>query len=163
MPANPFGMDSIVDASLPFPEADLRDHPPRRASAMLGGLVFLPRTIDKAKAQINGTLGAYKIGPGISIYLLEHLGIAEQAFIDAVRDLRDDDKIAEWVRSVSDPSTYAEINEALSTRACRPEIRDAMTANYPVLAERPELDNWFTIFDIDDAAMFDRTIDSLPS
>jgi hypothetical protein len=149
-------MDSIVDASLPFPEADLRDHAPRPAGAMLGGLVFLARTIDKAKAKINGTLGVYKIGPGISIYLLDHLGITEHDFVEAVRAHRDDDAIADWVHAHSDPATYATINEALSQRKVRAEIREDMGRVYPIIAARPDLDNWFQIFDIDDAAEFAR-------
>ncbi len=147
-------MDPIVDATLPFPEADLREHPPRRASEMLGGLVFLARTIDKAKASINGTLGAYKIGPGISIYLFEHLRIDERDFIEAVRTHRTDEAIVAWVHGHSDPVNYGTINEALSTRKVRAEIRESMATVYPVIAERPDLDNWFAIFDIDDAAAF---------
>ncbi|MBV8368505.1 MAG: DUF5069 domain-containing protein [Candidatus Eremiobacteraeota bacterium] len=75
--------DRVTD--LPYPDADLRAHPPRGARAMLGGLYFLPRTIDKARAKIQGALGLYKVSPGLSGYLLEWLGVSEDDFTEAVR------------------------------------------------------------------------------
>ena len=63
--------------TLPYPDADLREHPPRPARDMLGGIYFLARTIDKTRAKIQGTLGPYKIQPGISGYVFEGLGITE--------------------------------------------------------------------------------------
>jgi hypothetical protein len=64
-------------APLPYPGADLREHPPRSAREMLGGIYFLARTIDKTRAKIQGTLGPYKIQPGISGYVFEWLGLTE--------------------------------------------------------------------------------------
>ena len=144
-------------AQLLFPEADLREHAPRAASVELGGLVFLARTIDKAKAKLQGTLGPYKIGPGLSAYLLEWLRIDEDAFTDAVRELREDDAIAAWVRAHSDPSTYPEIGEKLRTRGIRDAAHRADVATrYEWLGDRPDLKNWFEILDIDDALTFVR-------
>ncbi len=144
------------EAAPAFPDADLRKHPPRSPRAMLAGLVFLPRTIDKARAKIAGTLGLYKISPGISAYLLEWLGISEDEFVDAVRAASSDDEVAAWLVARSDPASFASINERLSQRG----IRDAehfaeVLPRYPMLAERPELRNWFEIFEADDAWTFD--------
>src|ERR1700734_3174263 len=93
-------------SGLEFPEADLRAHAPRSPHVELGGLVLLARTIDKTKAKLQGTLGAYKVTPGLSGYLLEAIGIVEDDFTQAVRELRDDEKIANWVRTKSDPSKF---------------------------------------------------------
>lgn len=140
-----------------FPEADLREHPPRSPWAELGGLVFLARTIDKTKAKLQGTLGSYKIGPGLSVYLFEWLGISEEDFASAVRELRDDERIAGWVRAHSDPAIYGEINRKLSTRAIRDaEHRAAVLTRYESLRDRDDLSNWFEILDYDDAVSFAR-------
>lgn len=149
-------MDSVIDASLPFPEADLRDHPPRNARVMIGGLYFLARTIDKAKAKINGTLGEYKIGPGISMYLFEWLGISEGDFVEAVRALKTDEAIVAWFHERTDASQYDDINLRLSTRAIRDDEHfEAVLPAYPILNEHPHLRNWFEIFDLDDEWIFD--------
>jgi hypothetical protein len=141
---------------LPYPDADLRVHPPRSARAMLAGLVFLPRTIDKTRAKLQGTLGLYKVTPGISGYLFDFLGITEEQFTQAVRDARDDADIAAWITATCDPATFPSINERLSARG----IRDAdhfreVLPRYPLLAEHPELRNWFEIFELDDVWIFD--------
>jgi Domain of unknown function (DUF5069) len=148
--------DAAAPARLPYPDADLRGHPPRGPRVMLAGLVFLPRTIDKMRAKIQGTLGLYKIGPGISIYLFEGLGITEEEFEAAVREARSDDDVADWIAAHTDPSTYASINERLSGRAIRDDAHFAeVLPRYPVLRENPHLRNWFEIFELDDVWSFD--------
>jgi hypothetical protein len=137
------------------PLVDLTQGPPRSPRVRLGGLVFLARTIDKARAILHGKQGLYKISPGLSGYLLEWLGIDEPAFIDAVARARTDDEVVAWVRAHSDPATYDEINRRLETRAIRDEQHRAdVLPRYPWLGERPELRNWFKILELDDAKLF---------
>ena len=51
----------------------------------------------------------------------------------------------------TDQSKYPEINEKLFTRRLRDaEHRATFVERYPILEERPELWNWFDIFDLDD-------------
>lgn len=143
---------------LPYPDADLRVHPPRGPRQQLAGLVFLPRTIDKIRAKLQGTLGYYKIAPGLSAYLFEWLGITEEQFTDAVRAARSEADIAEWITAHCDTTAFASINERLSRRAIRDEAHFAeILPRYPSLRERPELRNWFEIFEVDDAWTFDPT------
>ena len=82
-------------AALPYPDADLREHPPRSPHVMLGGLYFLARTVDKTRAKLQGTLGFYKVTPGISQYLFEWLGITEEEFTEAVRVANYDEDVVE--------------------------------------------------------------------
>ncbi len=141
---------------LPYPDADLRAHPPRSARAQLAGLYFLPRTIDKARAKIQGTLGLYKITPGISGYVFEALGITEDEFVEAVRRARNDDDVVAWVEEHADMRKVPELNEMLINRRLRDaEHRATFLAAYPILVEQPELWNWFEIFERDDAWIFD--------
>lgn len=140
---------------LEFPEADLREHAPRRPREELGGLVLLARTIDKTKAKIQGTLGGYKVTPGMSGYLLQELGISEDDFTKAVRELRDDESIVQWVRGKTDPSKYAEINEKLNSRGFRDEEhRRSFFDRYPLLETRPDIRYFFDMMEVDDELFF---------
>ncbi|HTJ26680.1 MAG TPA: DUF5069 domain-containing protein [Candidatus Limnocylindria bacterium] len=142
--------------TLPYPQCDLRAHPPRGPHEQLAGLVFLPRTIDKVRAKLQGTLGLYRVAPGISGYLFEWLGITEEQFTDVVRNAKDDAAIADWIRSHCDPGTFGEINERLRLRGIRDEQhRLEVLPRYPVLEEYPALRNWFEIFELDDRWTFD--------
>ena len=144
--------------ALDFPDADLRAHAPRPPRELLGGVVLLARTIDKTKAKLQGTLGGYKVCPGMSGYLFQELGITEEDFTQAVSRLRDDAKIVEWVRSKSDPAKYPEINEKLGTRGFRDaEHRKTFVPRYPFLDKRPDITNFFDMMLLDDEMTFTTT------
>ena len=146
----------MTERPLPYPDADLRVHPPRGPRAMLAGLVFLPRTIDKTRAKLQGTLGFYKVSPGISAYLFEWLGITEEAFTEAVRQAGSDDDVAAWILARCDPATFASINERLTARGIRDDEHfQHVLPRYPILEEQPALRNWFEIFELDDVWSFD--------
>ncbi|MDP9106720.1 MAG: DUF5069 domain-containing protein [Candidatus Eremiobacteraeota bacterium] len=142
--------------ALPYPDADLREHPPRSPHVMLGGLYFLARTIDKTHAKLQGTLGFYKVTPGISQYLFEWLGITEEDFTEAVRAANHDEDVVEWLLARADRDTFRAINQRLSERAIRDDDHFAQVLpRYPVLRDYPHLRNWFEIFDLDDRWSFD--------
>jgi len=143
-------------APLPYPDADLRAHPPRSPQVMLGGLYFLARTIDKTRAKLQGTLGFYKVTPGISQYLFEWLGISEDDFTQAVRDGKTDEDVVAWLLARADRATFRAVNQRLSERAIRDDEHFAhVLPRYPVLREFPHLRNWFEIFDLDDRWSFE--------
>ena len=72
---------------------DLRTEPPRRWSEEIGGVCWLPRMIDKARAAINGTLGDYLYGqsPTDRIFL-RALGLSYKDFTAIVRKAGDSDE-----------------------------------------------------------------------
>lgn len=141
---------------LPYPDADLREHPPRSARDMLGGIAFLARTIDKTRAKLQGTLGPYKVTPGISGYLFEWLGLTEAQFDGVVRDAASDDDVVRWLHANTDPAKYAGLNDMLVNRRIRDdEHRASVLPAYPLLRDRPDLWNWFEIFELDDRWMYD--------
>ena len=142
--------------TLPFPDCDLRVHAPRNSRAQLAGISFMPRTIDKLRAKIQGTIGPYKILPGISGYVLEWLGLTEDQFTEVVRAAKSDDEIAAWLLANTDRTKYAGLNEMLVNRAIRDdEHRAQVLPAYPILNDHPGLRNWFDIFDLDDVWMYD--------
>ncbi|HET7815370.1 MAG TPA: AI-2E family transporter [Candidatus Baltobacteraceae bacterium] len=72
---------------------DLREEPPRRWSEELGGIAWLPRMIDKARAAMQGTLGDYLYGQSpFDQGLLRALGISYRDFTTIVRRAGDDDE-----------------------------------------------------------------------
>jgi hypothetical protein len=144
------------NATLPYPDCDLREHPPRSARLKLGGLFFLARTIDKTRAKLQGTLGKFKVAPGISGYMFDELGVTEEQFDEAVRTAKNDDDVVAWLHAHTDQSTYPAINHMLENRGIRDEKHfQEVLPRYPILNERPELRNWFEIFDLDDVWIFD--------
>ena len=143
------------NAPLPYPEADLREHPPRSARDMLGGIYFLARTIDKTRAKIQGTLGPYKIQPGISGYVFEWLGLTEEQFTEVVRSAPSDDAVVSWVHANTPHDKYAGLNDMLVNRRIRDdEHRAQVLPAYPILTDRTDLWNWFEIFELDDVWMY---------
>ena len=144
------------DGVLPYPDADLRTHPPRSPHHMLGGLYFLARTIDKTRAKLQGTLGFYKVSPGMSGYLIEWLGLTEDEFTDVVRNAQSDDDVVTWLVAHADQGIFESINDRLRARAIRDEEHfQQVLPRYPVLREYPHLRNWFEILDLDDRWSFD--------
>ena len=145
------------NTQLPAPDADLRAHPPRAGrDASVAGIVFLARTVDKMRAKLAGTLGPYKIGPGISMYLFEGLGISEERFEALVRESKDDAAIAAWMTANVAREKIDAVNEMLRKRGIRDaDHRAQVLPNYPSIADRPELSNWLDIFDVDDAWIYD--------
>jgi hypothetical protein len=118
---------------------DLTKARPRPPIDQLDGLMFLPRTIDKARAYLpGGNRGEYNI-PGISEQFLKHLGIEAEAFIAAVGTAATDADVATWVREHSDPSTYSAWNASLTARAVNDENRARLTERYPCVRRNPNM------------------------
>lgn len=93
---------------------DLTKEYPRSPRAELDGMKILPRAIDKARAQLAGTLGEYiYYGCGFNLKLFNTLGVTEDEFLDAVRTAPDDDGVLEWIRDYVRPEKQKveEMNE----------------------------------------------------
>jgi hypothetical protein len=139
---------------------DLTVQPPRSCYVELDGLLLLARTIDKLRAQLpGGNPGVYFINAkilGISGYLLQRLGIEEQALLEAVRDAANEDDVAAWVRAHTDASQYAAINETLRRIKPKHAGDPAYVAEIyrDTLALHPELVFTMDIIDADDKLLF---------
>jgi hypothetical protein len=79
---------------------DLTVVPPRRWSESLGGITWLPRLIDKARAALCGKLGGYLYGQSpMDRGLLEQLGVSHRAFAVIVKNAPDDDAVLAALRA----------------------------------------------------------------
>jgi hypothetical protein len=98
----------------------LRRRPPRDPRARLGGLMLLPRTIDKARGLIQGgDPGAYRITPGLSAWLLGQVGLDEAAFLELVRASATEDEVAAAVVARLGPERRDVLNELVRTMRVR--------------------------------------------
>jgi hypothetical protein len=139
---------------------DLRSAPPRSCYDELDGLMLMPRTIDKLRAQLpGGHAGIYFINGrirGISGYLLERLGIAEAQLHAAVAAASTETEVASWLRERTDASQYDAINATL--QRIRPKHADDeafFRQEYAeTLEQHPELEYIVDIVDADDRRRF---------
>ncbi|MBV8067924.1 MAG: DUF5069 domain-containing protein [Candidatus Eremiobacteraeota bacterium] len=139
---------------------DLRARPPRSCYAELDGLMLMPRTIDKLRAQLpGGDADGYYINgliKGISGYLLERLGIGEDELREAIRTAGSESDVAVWLREHTDGSQYPAINATL--RRIKPkhaEDESLFREQYAqTLATRPELEFIIDVVDADDQRIF---------
>ena len=83
---------------------DLTKEFPRSPREELDGIMILPRAIDKARAQLDGTLGEYiYYGCLLNVKLFNTLGVTDDEFLDAVRGAPNDDAVLEWIREYVRP------------------------------------------------------------
>jgi hypothetical protein len=79
---------------------DLRQGPPRRWTVEIDGIAWLPRLIDKTRAALAGTLGAYLYGQSpIDRALLRNLGIRYRDFTAIVREADTDAGVLDALRA----------------------------------------------------------------
>jgi Domain of unknown function (DUF5069) len=139
---------------------DLRFRPPRGPRETLLGLYFLPRTLDKLRAEMpGGFIGPYLNEPrGISAFLCRRLGIDMEELRAVVVAANDEDDVVAWLRERIDPGTVEETNrklESLTLSRLSAEDQEMVRHHHPVLAKRPELVTFLDIFEADDAATYE--------
>src|SRR5262245_55370180 len=84
-----------------FRAPDLTQHPPRSPRVRLGGLVILPRMLDKCRATIAGKNGEYHFNCPLDRRCLQFLGLKAQALKAEVAAGKSDGEILEWINSRS--------------------------------------------------------------
>ncbi len=109
---------------------DLIDGVPRSPYDKLGGVSFLPRSIDKARAEIAGRMGEYVWRIGRTQRMLEFLGIDVDDFIQALRERATDAEALAWVQARMTPRTAAEI-DAFNRAMAEDEPREGSTWDWP--------------------------------
>ena len=138
---------------------DLTKRPPRPPRETLLGVKFLPRTIDKLRAELpGGTLGPYlNHDRGFSAYVVRRLGLDMDELRGVVGRARDEDEIVAWLRGRIDASSVDETNrklESFTSERMTPDDRALLVERHPVLRERPELTSILDVLDAEDARAF---------
>lgn len=117
---------------------------PRSPLAEVGGYPWLPRLIDKVRAEAAGRTGPYTPYPGgIDSQFIEVLGVDAQALGDVIRGGAADEEVAAWVRAHQSPAAAGRLERF------RAGLRAPVPARYAeelaeeiaqISAARPELD-----------------------
>lgn len=140
---------------------DLTREYPRSPKDKLLGLVSLKRTIDKAKAHNEGTLGEYDYDCPHDKPLFEFLGTNGDEFAAKVKELNTDDRISEWVRtSFLKNKTPDEIERFNNDRMhWHPDAHSQQyfdTLRDQVAPGRKDIVTWFDVLDLDEKRPVDR-------
>src|SRR6478609_2814837 len=80
---------------------DLTQRPPRSFHVRLGGLVILPRMLDKGRATLAKKNGEYKYNSGTDQHLVQFLGFDPDALLKELAAGKGDGEILEWVQAHS--------------------------------------------------------------
>ena len=135
---------------------DLTLAPPRSPRAELNGIVFLPRSIDKARAALpGGNLGEYTI-KGFTTMMLEMFGITDEDFIACLHAATTDAEIAGFVLARASLEQIAAWNAFVSQRLPRNGDRAATLEHYSWLGKRPDLILALDVLEEDDRQSFAR-------
>lgn len=96
---------------------DLTKQPPRSAREELDGIAYLPRAIDKIRAEFpGGNLGQYVVlgndGATVTGRFYRATGITHSELVDAVKSAPDDAGVAVWLHARLSAKTIADWNDS---------------------------------------------------
>jgi hypothetical protein len=138
---------------------NLRVTRPRGVRETILGYYFLPRTIDKLRAELPGG----DIGPflnhdtGFSAYVVRRLGLDMSEFRDAVAAASNEGDVVAWLRDRIDPAGAPALNAKLETfvvSRMSTEDQTLVHQRHQILASHPELDGILDILEADDELTF---------
>ena len=134
---------------------DLHQQAPRGPRETLLGFYFLPRTVDKLRAELpGGNPGDYvNEERGFSAYIVRRLGLDMDEFRQAVADCTDETALQQWLAARIDPSTASVLNAKFETFVVdrmSPDDQSLVRRRHPVMAVRPELSKILDILEADD-------------
>lgn len=137
---------------------DLTQRHPRLPREKMLGFYFLPRTVDKLRAELpGGNMGRYlNHGTGFSAFVVRRLGLDMNEFRDAVGAAGNEDAVIAWLADRIDLSGAEALNTKLETfvlERMSPEDQELVRERHPVLAVRPELSKILDILEADDLTL----------
>ena len=141
---------------------DLTARRPRPVREQLAGIAYLPRAIDKVRAELpGGRLGPYVVlSEGVRTLsggMYRALGFTHEEFTAAVAGAHDEDEVARWVRARAGDEAIAKWNDGILTRRIADitgVTREQMLAGHPVAAGMAPETLLVDMFDADDDAVY---------
>src|SRR6266404_2711399 len=140
---------------------DLTQRPPRSCHVRLGGLVILPRMLDKGRATLAKKNGEYRYNSGTDQHLVKFLGFDPDALLKELAAGKGDGEMLEWVQAHSKtPRAPWEIEFWSAYMEKRGPDSDAETL--ALFAEflgqhsktREDVKTWFDAIELDDYVSF---------
>jgi hypothetical protein len=134
---------------------DLTKQPPRSPYDELGGVTFLPRSIDKMRAYIDGTHGAYNAKTGVSTATFALFGVTPDEFEQIVRENATDEGVlnALMAKKRLSQQEIEDYNRGMTNRA--PTDEAGWERHYKMLADagygdRRDIRTTYDRLDLDD-------------
>jgi len=141
--------------------SDLTQRPPRSFRVRLGGLVILPRMLDKGLATLSKKNGEYNYNSPTDQHLVRFLGFDADAMLKELAAGKGDGEMLEWVQSHSKiPRAPWEIEAWCAYMEKRGPDSDGETlsgfAEYvgQHSKTREDIKTWFDAIELDDYASF---------
>jgi len=134
---------------------DLRTHRPRGVRETILGYYFLPRTIDKLRAELpGGNIGSFlNHDTGFSAWVVRKLGLDMNEFREAVARAANEDEVVAWLAERIDPAGAPALNAKFETfvlSRMSPEDAALVRERHPGATARPGIDKLLDIIDADD-------------
>ena len=143
---------------------DLSQRAPRSCREELGGIAFLPRAIDKARASLpGGALGDYineldDTIPTMSGLFYRRMGVTHEEFAHVVAGAADEAEVLAWIRARVDDERIAKWHRQLfrvRLTDVRREDWSRVVGYYPTAASAQAQTLMIDIIDQDDVEMFE--------
>src|SRR4249920_341081 len=140
---------------------DLTQRPPRSFHVRLGGLVILPRMLDKGRATLAGKNGEYEYNSSTDQHLVRFLGFDPKALLKELATGKGDGEMLEWVQTHSKtPRAPWEIEAWSAFMESRGPDSDAETLAFfaeqlgRLSKTREDVKTWFEFCELDDYVSF---------
>lgn len=142
--------------STPIVSKDLSRRAPKSPRERVGGFVIAARTIDKCRASLDGTLGAYHFDCPLDNMLFSFKGITAEQFKAAVLAAKTYEEVGDWLQANGTSRTAAEIKAwsdetEASSLMKNPEKRAYFTDCCSRLMLNPYMTTTFDWLEADDA------------
>ncbi|GAC1652029.1 MAG: hypothetical protein NVS9B12_00970 [Vulcanimicrobiaceae bacterium] len=137
---------------------DLTKAPPRSPWEKLDGLVLMPRSLDKLRAQLpGGAPGGYLTHLGVTKVLFAIVRVEEASLLGAVAAANDENEVAAWLRQHADTERYEKANRLLTGLTVDDVPTDLADTFESFYAGRdPSVRNLFDLLEWDDRRSFAR-------
>ncbi len=147
---------------MPIPSStDLTQRPPRSPRIRLGGLVLLPRMLDKGRAELAGKNGEYHYNCPLDQHLVRFLDFDAEALKAELATGKGDGEILEWLLANAKAKRAAwEIEQWSAHQERRGPDSDAETLPYfaemvgKLSKTREDIQTWMAVLDVDDYVTF---------
>jgi hypothetical protein len=140
---------------------NLTQRPPRSLRILLGGYALLPRLLDKCRAEIAGTSGAYHYNCPLDQHFFNFTGVDAMALKAEVAKGLGDGELLEWIAAnAAHTRTPWEIRQWSEYQQNRTPESDAETRGYfadmlnALSTTREDITTWATLLDLDDYVTF---------
>jgi hypothetical protein len=146
---------------LPISAPDLTQRPPRSPRCRLGGLVVLPRMLDKGRATLAGTNGEFNYNASFDQHIINFLGFDPAALLAELAAGKGDGAILEWLKANAhyQPAPW-EIEQWSEYMIRRTPDSDAETLYFfyrrvrSFSKTREDIKTWMDLIDLDDLVTF---------